>query len=770
MSDVGNKAAGLHRFLYWLSYRLGYRFSYRLRQGILARLFAPFLAEVFAELFAQLLRKPLPKPRLQLLLNPLLNPLLNVFLNILPIILSVAGIWASFAVASDSLTNTLSANHQLGKEYVGSKACQSCHSEAYKEWQQSHHFHSMQPANKRTVVANFNNTAFVYNGLKHRFSMEGDEYFVTTDNKEGKLERFKVAYTFGIEPLQQYLIAMPNGRYQVLSINWDNRPIAEGGQRWFHLYPEDEQQDPQQQTAIDANHALHWTGAFQNWNSRCASCHSTQLVKHYDAKHNQFNSQFSEHNVACEACHGPASAHLEWANSFNAGESNNTDKAILTLQDRGEWRFKDNSTIAHRLDQQQPQQQVETCAACHALRSELSNQAIDVSRPFADQFDLRLLEPHFYRVDGYIDDEVFVYGSFLQSKMAQAGVVCTDCHSPHSGKVRGGSQAVCLQCHQAEHYQQSSHHQHQVGTAGSFCVDCHMPAKTYMGVDARRDHSFSIPHPELSQALGIENSCNACHQDKSVDWAVKARQQWPNQQHFQQGLDVDYSKTMHASRQGDPAALTALIALIHNPKQPDIKRASALLELQQFPSSEAYHSSLAMLQHTSPMIRAAAVRSLSYLPPAQRIDLLRLSQDPTKSVRMAAAELLAELPIARLSNAEQQQLSAVLAEYQAMQQAQADMPSAQLALANLYIGLNDLNQAEQALKQALVILPQHEAALLSMAELYRLLQQPKQEGIWLDQAIALHPNQQQRNMRWAYFIFASKTTSKRYSIYSRPLH
>src|SRR5690606_16066959 len=102
------------------------------------------------------------------------------------------------------------------------------------------------------------------------------------------------------------LIEMPDGRVQALSIAWDSRPAAEGGQRWFHLYS-DEPPPP--------GDALHWTGRLQNWNFMCADCHSTNLRKNYNVEADTFATTWSDINVGCEACHGPGSAHTEWANA-----------------------------------------------------------------------------------------------------------------------------------------------------------------------------------------------------------------------------------------------------------------------------------------------------------------------------------------------------------------------------------------------------------------------------------------------------------------------
>ena len=139
-------------------------------------------------------------------------------------------------------------------------------------------------------------------GVTTRFYREGEDYKVRTDGEDGKLADFTVKYVFGVYPLQQYLLPLSRGRLQALSIAWDARPAEEGGQRWYHLYPDE---------VISSDDPLHWTGPYQNWNTRCAECHSTDLVKNYNAADRSFATTYEEINVGCEACHGPGENHMQ---------------------------------------------------------------------------------------------------------------------------------------------------------------------------------------------------------------------------------------------------------------------------------------------------------------------------------------------------------------------------------------------------------------------------------------------------------------------------
>ena len=142
--------------------------------------------------------------------------------------------------------------------FTGSESCRGCHEEAYTQWQGSHHDLAMQLPSEESVLGDFDDAAFTYNGITTRFFRRGDKFMVNTDGEDGKMQDFEVAYVFGVSPLQQYLLPLSRGRLQALSIAWDARPAEEGGQRWYHLYPDEK---------IDYQDPLHWTGTYQNWNT-----------------------------------------------------------------------------------------------------------------------------------------------------------------------------------------------------------------------------------------------------------------------------------------------------------------------------------------------------------------------------------------------------------------------------------------------------------------------------------------------------------------------
>ena len=277
----------------------------------------------------------------------------------------------------------------------------------------------MQPPTPQTVLGDFDDARFQYNGVETRFLRRDGEYRVITDGPDGELREYPVRWVFGVYPLQQLLLPLAGGRLQALSIAWDARPAAEGGQRWYHLYPDE---------AVDHRDPLHWTGPYQNWNTRCAECHSTDVDKGYDPVARSFDTRFAEEDVACEACHGPGEAHVTRAR--DGLPVSGADSGLFGLRDRGDWSFAEGSAIAVRSGTPAGATQIDTCGRCHVRRGTLG--AYRHGQPLSDTHRLALLGEPLYHHDGQILDEVYVYGSFLQSRMHLAGVVCSDCHDIHS--------------------------------------------------------------------------------------------------------------------------------------------------------------------------------------------------------------------------------------------------------------------------------------------------------------------------------------------------
>jgi predicted CXXCH cytochrome family protein len=603
---------------------------------------------------------------------------------------------------------------------VGSAACASCHTNAWTLWQQSHHRHAMDPADEKSVLGNFDDATFDYFGARSRFFRRDGRFYVETDNARGELETFPIAYTFGIAPLQQYLVEIPDGRLQALGISWDSRTAAEGGQRWFHLYPD---------RKVDSKDALHWTGAFQNWNSRCAACHTTGLSKGYQPAQNRYETRWTETGVGCEACHGPGSRHLAWAK----GESAIPDKGLVVRIGAAWSPAVDKRPLAERGDAPMGSQ-LEVCAGCHSRRTELASPASSAS--FHDNYALSPLEEGLYFPDGQIHDEVFETGSFLQSRMHQNHVSCSNCHEPHGARLRASGNALCLQCHAAQRFQTREHFFHEPDSPGSQCIACHMPTRTYMGVDVRHDHSLRIPDPVAARTLSVPDACAACHANRPSGWAAEFMRR-------RTGLAAPryaHAALIARARRGDASVAPDLLAFAGDNRRAPILRAIALQESARFASSAQAKAIEESLRSPDPLLRSAAAAAAQSLEPAARLSLLQpLLTDPVRSVRLAAARQLVDVPTSQLPASQRLPLEKLFDEYRQSLEHNLDMPEAATDLA-LFLGAQgSAGASAEAFEQALKLAPRYLPAMLNMADLQRARGRDDLAEAMLDEAVAAYP-------------------------------
>lgn len=616
--------------------------------------------------------------------------------------------------------------------FVGSKACAECHSDVYLAWQGSHHDLAMQHASKDTVLGDFDDARFTHFGVTTRFHQHDGHFLVNTEGPDGVLRDYDITFTFGVHPLQQYLVQFPHGRYQVLNIGWDTRSKEEGGQRWFHLYPD---------AAIRHDDDLHWTRLNQNWNFMCAECHSTNLQKNYDLESNSYATTSSEMNVACEACHGPGSDHVAWAETAAfpppGGTSDDVDPEALAPghlgqhvtdpvrgltfrlkePEAGRWLLNQHTMKYERSPPLTSDIQLDTCARCHSRRHLLHEPYVHGQR-LMDTHQPAILADPLYEVDGQIHDEVYVYGSFIQSKMYHKGVRCTDCHDPHHLDLHVPDNALCTRCHVSDQFDTPRHHFHEVGSEGANCIACHMAAQHYMVIDKRHDHSFRIPRPDLSARLGTPNTCNDCHDDQDTQWAADAVVRWygpdrPTSPH--------YGEILAAGRRGRPGSRASLARLARNRTVPGIVRATAISLMGSSPDAAWLEAVTTAVNDPDPLVRVHALNGMEVLHPAQRIQLAgaRLS-DPVRAVRIEAAHVLAGTT-AQASDYLRAPLHRAVAEYFGAQLSNADRAEGRFNMGNMYRKLGEPDKAESAYQAAIRIDPTAIQALVNLADLHREL-------------------------------------------------
>ena len=596
--------------------------------------------------------------------------------------------------------------------FVGTAACIDCHGDQFQGWRGSDHDLAMDVAVDSTVIGDFDDAEFTDRGITSRFTRRDGGYYVWTEGPTGEMAEFEITHVFGHDPLQQYLTPFPGGRLQALHLAWDRHE-----QRWFHLYPD---------TDIPPGDWLHWTRNGQNWNGMCAECHSTDLRKNYDPDTDTYATTWSDIDVGCEACHGPGSGHVAWAQipPMARPELPNAGLEVTTA-----------GLAGPRL--------VELCAPCHARRAELG----DYDHTGGDLLDTMLpslLREGLYEPDGQILDEVYVYGSFLQSKMHTRDVRCSDCHDSHSLRLLFEGNALCLQCHEGSVYDSAAHHFHKKihegqPSDGALCVKCHMVERPYMVIDWRADHSFRVPRPDLTRTIGTRNACSACHDDKPLQWSIDAWNLW-----YGKARKPHYGTAFAAARAGSLTAIPELTRLADSDLQPTMVRATALDHLAAFADPAGRISLERALMADKALLRRTAAAGLVEPDPARRAELLApLLSDPVQAVRMASTSQLAGIDSTLLKPYQREALSRGMVEYEAAMAHVLDFASSGMNLGNLRMQTGDPVAAERWYRQALGIDDIFLPAMMNLAVLLNGQGRNNEAESLLQKAAAAYPDNAQ---------------------------
>jgi predicted CXXCH cytochrome family protein len=587
----------------------------------------------------------------------------------------VAGAIALLPAATSAAEATVPA-------YVGSAACADCHEDATAAWAGSHHALAWTLPGPETVVADFDGTTFEGAGMSVRFREESGRYHADVTESDGSMRGYEVHSVVGIEPLQQYLFETEPGRLQSFDVVWDTEE-----NRWFHLYPDQD---------LPPDDGLHWTGPYKTWNARCAECHATGYEKNYDPGTGSYASREAEIGVGCEACHGPGAAHLDWAVGREISPA--LDPYGFTMD------FAQGAEAT-----------IQQCATCHSRREAHGDGNPVPGTAYHDAYNLALLRPGQYEADGQILDEVYVYGSFLQSKMYEAGVSCIDCHEPHSAELRAEGNAVCAQCHspagnpafptlRPADYDSPAHHFHEAGTEGAQCKSCHMVERVYMGNDWRADHSFRVPRPDLAAETGAPDACTTCHAGETPDWAAATLAAWyPESRH----RGPHYGQVLAAGRADPIAAAWDLASLAEDAAQPGIVRATALWLAAQGADAGLAERVAPLLEDPDPLVRASAVGVQRGASPTDRVQRLvaRLG-DPVLSVRIEAAKQMVDAPIARMPPAIEADYRQAMADWQGALGNRMDFPETHLVLGGVALTMRNIPAAEGAFREVTRLDPQ----------------------------------------------------------------
>lgn len=563
--------------------------------------------------------------------------------------------------------------------FLGDQKCKECHQNEFKKWEGSHHDKAMQIADSATILADFNNHKFTSQGVTSHFFKKGEDFYVNTDGPDGKNHDYKIVYTFGLTPLQQYIVQFPDGHYQCLRTAWDSVK-----NKWFDLYPD---------FKVVHSEWLHWSRGGLNWNNMCSDCHSTNVRKNYEQETHSYNTEFALINVSCEACHGPGKEHV-------------TDVEKLGEKYVASGSFQMTSATS-------PKELVDECARCH-IRREQYSEAFNFEGTLLDHYYPQLIEEGLYQADGQILDEDYVYGSFVQSKMYQNNVTCTNCHDAHSLKLKFDGNKLCAQCHVAEKYDTPKHHFHPQNTASSKCINCHMPGRYYMGNDFRRDHSFRVPRPDLSVKYGTPNACAGCHKDKDDVWAAENFTKL-----FGEVDSIHFSDKLAPGITMQPNGHLGLIELMHDTHQPEIIRASATKALSNYNIPSSIQEYLDLLKDNSALVRGASVDVLARINTKDYTSyFLPLLEDSKRSVRIKAFFGLATLPESEVPKFYLESYQKVKKEFFTHLKTNADFVGTRVKKGDFYLKKGDLAKGIENYENALAIDNINNQIRINLANLY----------------------------------------------------
>lgn len=603
--------------------------------------------------------------------------------------------------------------------YVEESVCRSCHSDQAQKFSTSHHAHAMAVADDASVLADFNNVRFEQDGVSATFSRRDGRFFVNTEGPDGKPGEFEVKYTFAYEPLQQYLVDIGGGRLQALDIAWDTRVG-----RWFWLG---------EGAVPPVGSTYHWTGPFYRWNRTCIDCHSTDPIVGFNEEKGTYRSTYVDTSIGCQSCHGPGAAHVSWARSEPGAATPLANLGLAPMD-------------------------MQMCVACHSRRTKLAA-GYRPGSPFLEHFSPALLRDGLYFPDGQIREEVFEYGSFMQSKMAGAGVTCMDCHRAHEGTVKAEGNALCVQCHTPEPperfagfrpggvFDSPAHTHHPAGSEGAKCVSCHMPERTYMTVDPRRDHSFVIPRPDLSALYDTPNACTTCHVGQTNAWAAETMDGWFGKAWRERPTTAH---AFDAAARGDVSAIDGLRQIARDAHAAGIVRATAVSEMGQFGPALVPDIKTAAAD-VDPLVRVGAAEAAGTLPPELRQQVAgALLGDPSRAVRVAAIRALGVVPPAQLPGDQQSAFEAAVGDLRAFVETNSDVAEAQNTYGLFLTDQGRFGDAEATLRRAIDLDPGFAGARMNLAELYRLSGDNGKSRAAYAEAISVAPANAQ--LRYGYAL------------------
>jgi tetratricopeptide (TPR) repeat protein len=611
--------------------------------------------------------------------------------------------------------------------FVGREKCGKCHEDVAQGYAWSAHDRSTELAQGEAVEAPFEGEALSDKDTQAKFARKNGAPTITW-TKERPVE-----WTIGYAPLQQYILPGDRGRYQVFFGAFDSRNKGDGGKRWYFLDPSDE--------------APERDGHFQRsasvWNADCARCHSSGVLKNYDIEKDAYDTKFQDIDVSCEACHGPASRHVAFAE-----QNAHLEKWPDTIENAGfaralspyalrRWARNPDEKVARLIGEGEapPEKtdELSICAPCHSTSVDLGPSSEGYAHSqFEERFALRLIDEELFFADGQAKRDAATYNAFAQTKKHRAGVVCSDCHDPHAGTLRMPARELCSSCHSPDFYESKAHTLHDTRHEVA-CVDCHMPEKPFLGTDTARDHSFPIPRPDLALSLPLPNACETCHSHRPKWIATNFEEK------FGRDLPAPTALAFHAASEGSQDAPEKLSQVFTDKSTAEIVRASALKRWADLgrTTPELVAKVERAAQDESALVRRVAAEVSPVLSPETRLSTLAsLLTDSARPVRIAAALAFLTLP---LPEKRSDALRKALEEAKAAQIFQGDKIEGLLALATIEERLGNEAAARRYYELALQRHKGDPRAFSALAQAYERLKNDEKAQNTVLQGLKLHP-------------------------------
>ena len=236
-------------------------------------------------------------------------------------------------------------------------------------------------------------------------------------------------------------------------------------------------------------------------------------------------------------------------------------------------------------------------------------------------------------------------------------------------------------------------------------------------MDARRDHGWHVPRPDLAKKLGTPDTCLSCHKDKDSQWSDETTQQWNPESKVIN--ERDFAPVFAAADQGYSEAASALSHLAQNTANAPIIRASALERMTRFTDANTLIAIARGVKNVDENIRIGAIRGAENIPASDHWRILApLLDDKVLAVRSEAARAL--MPLWQELDKEQQlNLTPALNDYLEIQNFNSDRGFAHTNMANVFVYQGKYQEAEQAYKNSINIEPNFANAYVNLADLYR---------------------------------------------------